>query len=111
MMLQSAVRQLPKQAGLSRALPSASVLCHQLVAFDHYQHVHGASFQAQQKRTLFGKTLYNLARGVMPPISKTEQVALGCGTIGTLSILGMSFNDKMSLLRTYTSNNIALVWN
>lgn len=46
------------------------------------------SHQLQQNRTILGlvpfvdKRLYRLARGVMPPISKTEQIALGCGTIG-----------------------------
>lgn len=44
--------------------------------------------QLQQSRTILGlipavdKRLYRLAKGVMPPISKTEQIALGCGTIG-----------------------------
>ena len=44
--------------------------------------------QLQQNRTILGlspaidKRLYRLAKGVMPPISKTEQIALGCGTIG-----------------------------
>ena len=46
------------------------------------------SHQLQQNRTILGlvpaidKRLYRLAKGVMPPISKTEQIALGCGTIG-----------------------------
>ena len=41
-----------------------------------------------QKRTLLGlvhaidKRVYRWARGVLPPISKTENIALGCGTIG-----------------------------
>lgn len=41
-----------------------------------------------QRRTILGiskaldRRLYRLARGVMPSISQTEQVALGCGTIG-----------------------------
>lgn len=41
-----------------------------------------------QRRTILGiskaldKRLYRMARGVMPTISQTEQVALGCGTIG-----------------------------
>jgi alkylation response protein AidB-like acyl-CoA dehydrogenase len=44
--------------------------------------------QQQQSRTILGlvnaidKRLYRLAKGVMPAISKTEQTALGCGTIG-----------------------------
>lgn len=47
-----------------------------------YRHQH------RQSRTILGvipaidKRLYRLAKSVMPPISKTEQIALGCGTIG-----------------------------
>jgi alkylation response protein AidB-like acyl-CoA dehydrogenase len=46
------------------------------------------SHQLQQSRTILGlvnaidKRFYRLAKGVMPAISKTEQTALGCGTIG-----------------------------
>jgi len=46
------------------------------------------SQHTEQRRTILGiskaldKRLYRLAKGVMPPISKTEQIALGCGTIG-----------------------------
>jgi alkylation response protein AidB-like acyl-CoA dehydrogenase len=42
----------------------------------------------EQRRTILGiskaldKRLYRMAKGVMPNISQTEQVALGCGTIG-----------------------------
>eukprot|EP00977_Amphora_coffeiformis_P003061 scaffold578_cov167-Amphora_coffeaeformis.AAC.8 len=42
----------------------------------------------QQVRTILGvssaldKRLYRMAKSVMPTISKTEQIALGCGTIG-----------------------------
>jgi acyl-CoA dehydrogenase len=28
------------------------------------------------------KRVYRWAKGVLPPISKTENIALGCGTIG-----------------------------
>lgn len=44
--------------------------------------------QLQQQRTLLGfvhaidKRVYQWAKRQMPPISKTEQIALGCGTIG-----------------------------
>lgn len=44
--------------------------------------------QLQQRRSILGlskaldKRLYRMARTVMPAISKTEQIALGCGTIG-----------------------------
>jgi acyl-CoA dehydrogenase len=42
----------------------------------------------QQTRTFIGlidavdKRVYRWAKGIMPPISKTEQIALGCGTVG-----------------------------
>jgi acyl-CoA dehydrogenase len=42
----------------------------------------------EQRRTLLGiskaldRRLYRMAKGVMPNISQTEQIALGCGTIG-----------------------------
>jgi len=81
MLIQNAARKLALRNAGSAArfsLPSASVLCQQLVDAN----IPVSSATQQQQRTLFGKTLYNLARGVMPPISKTEQVALGCGTIG-----------------------------
>lgn len=48
----------------------------------------GLRKNATQRRTILGiskaldKRLYRMARGVMPTISQTEQVALGCGTIG-----------------------------
>ena len=44
--------------------------------------------QLGQRRTLLGvvhaidKRVYRWAKGVLPPISKTENIALGCGTIG-----------------------------
>ncbi len=47
----------------------------------------------QQQRTLIGlsyaidKRFYRWAKSVLPPISKTENIALGCGTIGELSTL------------------------
>lgn len=43
---------------------------------------------SQRRRTFLGlskavdKRLYRAAKGVMPAISKTEEIALGCGTIG-----------------------------
>jgi alkylation response protein AidB-like acyl-CoA dehydrogenase len=36
----------------------------------------------QQKRTFVFAAAYRWAKGLMPKISKTEQIALGCGTIG-----------------------------
>ena len=47
----------------------------------------------QQSRSLVGlvhaidKRVYRWAKGVLPPISKTENIALGCGTIGKFSLL------------------------
>jgi len=68
--------------------------------------------QLQQKRTILGlipavdKRLYRLAKNVMPVISKTEQIALGCGTIGfdrdifsgspSLKKLVDTYNPKLS---------------
>jgi len=46
----------------------------------------------QQSRSLVGlvhaidKRVYRWAKGVLPPISKTENIALGCGTIGKFSL-------------------------
>ena len=46
------------------------------------------SKHVEQRRTILGiskavdKRLYRMAKSVMPAISKTEQIALGCGTIG-----------------------------
>ena len=52
----------------------------------------------QQSRSILGisntldKRLYRLAKGVMPSISKTEQIALGCGTIGTLRLTFIAYS-------------------
>ena len=68
---------------------SSNVLGRKPTQYQHQnQHQH-QNHQLQQSRTILGlvpaidKRLYRLAKGVMPPISKTEQIALGCGTIGT----------------------------
>ena len=56
--------------------------------------------QLQQQRTLLGlvhaidKRVYRWAKGVLPPISKTENIALGCGTIGTSLICVAPFDLK-----------------
>jgi acyl-CoA dehydrogenase len=65
-----------------------------------------------QRRTILGisqaldKRLYRMAKGVMPAISKTEQTALGCGTIGfdrdifagnpSLKHLVQTYNPKLT---------------
>ena len=52
--------------------------------------------RTMQKRTILGissaldRRLYRMAKGVMPTISQTEQVALGCGTIGKLILLSLA---------------------
>jgi alkylation response protein AidB-like acyl-CoA dehydrogenase len=63
--------------------------------------------QQQQRRTILGlskaidKRLYRAAKSVMPAISKTEQIALGCGTIGfDREIFGGNPSLK-KLLETY----------
>jgi alkylation response protein AidB-like acyl-CoA dehydrogenase len=68
--------------------------------------------QAIQTRSLVGlvnaidKRVYRWAKSMMPPISKTEQIALGCGTIGfdrdifsgspSLKMLLDTYNPKLS---------------
>ena len=42
--------------------------------------------QAQQKRSFVKRAVYRWAKRQMPTISKTEQIALGCGTIGTCPV-------------------------
>jgi hypothetical protein len=71
----------------------------------------------QQQRTLIGlsyaidKRFYRWAKGVLPPISKTENIALGCGTIGELStlhiivylyVIYIHFHIFLLLKRTHT---------
>jgi hypothetical protein len=59
--------------------------------------------QLEQRRTLLGlvhaidKRVYRWAKGVLPPISKTENIALGCGTIGEFS---STINENTSCVRS-----------
>lgn len=71
-----------------------------------------SSQNVEQRRTFLGlskaidKRAYRMAKGVMPAISKTEQIALGCGTIGfdrdiftgnpSLKHLVATYNPKLS---------------
>lgn len=61
----------------------------------------------QQRRGILGiskaldKRLYRMARGVMPAISKTEQIALGCGTIGFDRDIFSGSPSLKKLLDTY----------
>ena len=48
----------------------------------------------QQRRTFVLKALYRFAKRQMPKISKTEQIALGCGTIGTFRFDNHIFEMK-----------------
>ena len=63
--------------------------------------------QQQQHRTLLGissaldKQLYRAAKGVMPAISKTEQIALGCGTIGFDRDIFSGNPSLQHLVKTY----------
>jgi len=41
-----------------------------------------SSYALTQQRGFVTKFVYKWAKSLMPPISKTEQIALGCGTIG-----------------------------
>jgi len=60
-----------------------------------------------QQRTILGiskaldKRLYRMARGVMPTISQTEQVALGCGTIGFDRDIFTGSPSLQHLIETY----------
>lgn len=79
---------LSKHARPQGTTRSLSVMCNSATRNQaQHQHEHQQHL-LQQKRTILGlipaidKRLYRMAKGVMPPISKTEQVALGCGTIG-----------------------------
>ena len=52
----------------------------------------------QQSRTFLGlvnaidKQIYRWAKNQLPPISKTEQIALGCGTIGKFTMLFTNYS-------------------
>lgn len=58
------------------------------------------------KRTFLSRAMYNAAKKVMPPISQTEQIALGSGTIGfdrdiftgspSLKKLNETYDSKLS---------------
>ena len=71
----------------------------------------GHGIRRQQRRTLLGlvgavdRRVYRWARGVLPPISKTENIALGCGTIGERSLSSASFDLRIfaDALRTRAS--------
>ena len=93
-MLNVAARRLSHQVPMNPTLhsPAAVIAWNQLVSAN-------GNLRQQQKRQFMSKTLYNLARGVLPPISKTEQIALGCGTIGKLKGLVGAFRALLSRLR------------
>ncbi|KAL7566939.1 hypothetical protein ACA910_008660 [Epithemia clementina (nom. ined.)] len=63
--------------------------------------------QLQQRRGILGiskaidKRLYRMAKSVMPTISKTEQIALGCGTIGFDRDIFTGSPSLKKLLDTY----------
>jgi len=63
--------------------------------------------QLQQRRGILGiskaldKRLYRMAKGVMPAISKTEQIALGCGTIGFDRDIFSGSPSLKKLVQTY----------
>lgn len=58
-------------------MPSRALLAQALPAVSSAQGV-----ASSPRRTFLTKMVYNASKSVMPPISETEQVALGCGTIG-----------------------------
>lgn len=59
-----------------------------LYSSNYFQQKHSTGGKGQQSRNIVGlvnaidKRVYRWAKGVMPPISQTEQIALGSGTIG-----------------------------
>lgn len=63
--------------------------------------------QQQQRRGILGlskaldKRLYRMAKGVMPAISKTEQIALGCGSIGFDRDIFSGSPSLKKLVQTY----------
>jgi len=63
--------------------------------------------QQQQRRGIMGvskaldKRLYRAAKSVMPAISKTEEIALGCGTIGFDRDIFTGNPSLQKLLQTY----------
>ena len=68
----------------------------------------GPHHQHSQQRTLVGlvhaidKRVYRWAKGVLPPISKTENIALGCGTIGFDRDIFSGNPSLQHLIDTYT---------
>lgn len=96
---------LSKHAKPQRSSRALSVMCNASAMQTQPQH---QQHQHQQKRTILGlipavdKRLYRLAKGVMPPISKTEQIALGCGTIGK-SKVDDKFDNRRSRSRAVHS--------
>ena len=53
------------------------------------------------RRTFVSRAAYNAARKMMPPMSETERVALGCGTVGFDRELFGGSPDFGALLATY----------
>jgi len=87
---------LPSNHGISPLAPSS------------YNNHGNHPIHHQQRRTLLGlvhaidKRVYQWARGVLPPISKTENIALGCGTIGFDRDIFSGSPSLQHLIDTYT---------
>ena len=78
---------------------------------------HHNNHQLEQRRTLLGlvhaidKRVYRWAKGVLPPISKTENIALGCGTIGAylyIYIICVGFDIEFYIFCSLTPHHDAL---
>eukprot|EP00970_Alexandrium_tamarense_P012733 scaffold3060_cov223-Alexandrium_tamarense.AAC.8 len=88
------------RASLSRSKGALSTIIQPSLSQHHHHH--------QQKRTLLGlvhaidKRVYRWAKGVLPPISKTENIALGCGTIGFDRDIFSGSPSLQHLIDTYT---------
>ena len=84
---------LARSVGSTAAARSLSVLSAPPGGSFPPPHQRQSQHRLQQQRTLLGfvhaidKRVYQWAKRQMPPISKTEQIALGCGTIGAFLFL------------------------
>ena len=108
---------LARSVGSTAAARSLSVLSAPPGGSFPPPHQRQSQHQLQQQRTLLGfvhaidKRVYQWAKRQMPPISKTEQIALGCGTIGAFLFLFCCRWHGCDGMKNYTRhNNMHLEW-
>ena len=63
---------------------------------------HAALARPVTTRTFVARAAYNAAKKLMPKISETERVALGCGTVGFDRDIFSGAPKLETLLETYT---------